>query len=204
MQKLIEGYRQFRTQNWPEQKRLYEKLAIEGQKPHTLIVTCIDSRLDPSRIFDAAPGELLIVRNVANLVPPYEPDIMRHGTSAALEFGVQVLEIPQIVVMGHGLCGGVKALLEGAPPNAPDFITPWMAIADAARKRALTCDEPQRQECCEHEVVKTSLANLMTYPWIAKRVAAGKLTLRGAWFAIASGRLRLLNPDGVFEDAAEA
>ncbi len=181
---------------------MFEALAADGQHPRALVLACIDSRVDPAMIFDAGPGELLIVRNVANLAPPYAPDAAYHGTSAALEFGVRVLRVPNLVVLGHGQCGGVQALLGGAPEAARDFVAPWMAMAAPARQRALACDTLEaRQRCCEHEVVKLSLANLLTFPWIAERVAAGDLALHGAWFAIHSGELTLLRPDGAFAPA---
>ncbi len=198
MEKLIAGYRRFRANGWPERKKTFETLAESGQSPRAMIVACIDSRVDPAVIFDAGPGELLTVRNVANLVPPYEPDNAYHGTSAALEFGVRVLEIPHLVVLGHGTCGGVRALLNGAPENARDFVANWMSIAESARVKAQDLPADKREQCCEHEVVKISLKNLMTFPWIAERVASGKLTLHGAWFAIHSGELTLLQPDGNF------
>ena len=143
---------------------------------------------------------MLTVRNVANLVPPYAPDVAYHGTSAALtEFGVRILEVQNILVLGHGLCGGVQSLLEGAPENARDFIAPWMSMADAARPLAMRCASPEeRRQCCEHEVVKISLANLMTFPWIADAVRDGELALHGAWFDIRNGVLLLLQPDGSF------
>ncbi len=124
---------------------------------------------------------------------------MYHGTSAALEFGVRLLEVSQLVVMGHGGCGGVRALLNGAPSNAHEFVEPWMSIAEPARLRALSCESgAARQLCCEHEVVKVSLANLMTFPWVASRVGSGQLTLHGAWFDIRIGVLMVLQPDGTF------
>ena len=179
--------------------RAFERLARDGQAPKALVIACIDSRVDPAMIFDTAPGETLTVRNVANLVPPYAPDAAYHGTSAALEFGVRVLEAPHLMVLGHGVCGGVRALLDGAPDNAHEFVAPWMSIASPARVRAMRCSSPEeRQQCCEHEVIKVSLANLMTFPWIAKRVAAGKLELHGAWFDIHTGVLLTLQPDGSF------
>ncbi len=199
---LLAGYRRFRAEGWPERQKLFEGLAASGQHPRALVVACVDSRVDPGMIFDAAPGELLVLRNVANLVPPYAPDVAYHGTSAALEFAVRVLAVPSIVVIGHGMCGGVAALLQGAPEGARDFVAPWMSMATGARTRALACDAPEeRQRACEHEVVKTSLRNLMTFPWIAKKVAAGTLSLRGAWFAIHSGVLEMLDADGVFRPA---
>src|SRR5690242_14497051 len=133
MKDLLEGYRRFRAKNWPEQREVFESLARDGQAPRALVVGCVDSRVDPALIVDAAPGEVLTVRNVANLVPPYAPDAAYHGTSAALEFGVRVLEVEVLVVLGHGSCGGIKALLEGAPSQALEFVAPWMSIADSAR-----------------------------------------------------------------------
>jgi carbonic anhydrase len=199
MEGLLAGYRRFRDNGWPEQRRLLESLAEHGQRPKSLVVACVDSRVDPAMIFDAAPGEMLTVRNVANLVPPYAPDVAYHGTSAALEFGVRVLKVQNIVVLGHGLCGGVKSLLEGAPDAALDFIAPWMSMAEAALPRAMRCPSPEeRQQCCEHEVIKISLANLMTFPWIAEPVAAGTLALHGTWFDIRTGVLMILQPDGSF------
>ncbi len=198
MKSLVAGYHRFRVNGWPEQRKAFERLA-RGQSPETLVLACVDSRVDPAIIFDTAPGEVLTVRNVANLVPPYAPDAAHHSTSAALEFGVKVLEVRQIMVLGHGSCGGVRALLEGAPGSAHEFIAPWMSIAEPARVRALQGASPEdRQQFCEREVVGVSLANLMTFPWIAERVAAGKLELHGAWFAIRSGLLLIRQPDGSF------
>ena len=199
MDGLIEGYRRFRKEGWPERRRLFESLAAEGQRPEALVIGCVDSRVDPSAIFDAAPGQILTVRNVANLVPPYAPDAAYHGTSAALEFAVRVLEVLHLVVLGHGQCGGIQALLRGAPEEAQDFVAPWMGIAAPARARALLCDTPEaQQQCLEHEGIKLSLENLMTFPWIAERVADGRLELHGAWFAIHSGVLMTLRADGAF------
>jgi carbonic anhydrase len=199
MKDLLAGYRRFRASRWPEQRRRFEALAERGQSPQTLILTCVDSRVDPSIIFDTEPGEALEIRNVANLVPPYAPDTAYHGTSAALEFGVRVLEIPHIVVLGHESCGGVKALLDGAPPHAKEFVAPWMSMAASARDRAMRCAPAEsRQQCCEFEVIQLSLANLLTFPWISERVAAGKLRLHGAWFEIGTGVLMTLQPGGSF------
>jgi len=199
MDQLIEGYRRFRETGWPERRRMFEALARDGQRPDALVIGCVDSRVDPSAIFDAAPGQMLTMRNVANLVPPYAPDAAYHGTSAALEFAVRVLEVPHLVVLGHGQCGGIQALLRGAPEMARDFVAPWMGIAAPARARALLCDTPDAQQrCLEHEGIKLSLGNLMTFPWIAERVGDGSLHLHGAWFAIHTGVLQVLQPDGTF------
>jgi carbonic anhydrase len=197
MHRLIAGYRRFRTTSWPQQRRSFESLADEGQRPKALVVACVDSRVDPAMIFDAAPGEMLTIRNVANLVPPYAPDVAYHGTSAALEFGVRILGIRHIVVLGHSLCGGVRALLDGAPDGARDFVAPWMSMAESARIAASECgSEQERQLCAEREVIKVSLANLMSFPWIARPVAAGDIALHGAWFCIRTGELLVLQPDG--------
>ena len=199
MNTLLSGYRRFRAHGWPAQKKAFETLAQTGQSPKTLVLACVDSRVDPAMIFDTAPGEVLTVRNVANLVPPYAPDSGHHSTSASLEFGVRVLEVRHLMVLGHGSCGGVRALLDGAPEQAHEFVAPWMSIAEPARVRALRCaSSEERQQLCEHEVVGVSLANLMTFPWIAERVAAGDLELHGAWFDIRSGLLLIRQPDGSF------
>jgi carbonic anhydrase len=197
--RLRAGYRRFRITGWPSQRLLFESLAAGGQQPRALVISCADSRVDPAMIFDASAGELLSVRNVANLVPPYAPDAAYHGTSAALEFGVRVLAVPHILVLGHELCGGVQALLEGAPPHARDFIGPWMSIADSARQQAERLPSPEhRRRLAEQEVIKVSLANLMTFPWIAEAVSARKLALHGAWFSISTGELEWLEADGSF------
>lgn len=205
MDALIAGYHRFRESAWPERRRAYENLAEHGQRPETMIIGCVDSRVDPAVIFDAAPGELLTVRNVANLVPPYAPDVGCHGTSAAIEFGVKVLGVEHIVVLGHGLCGGVAALLQGPPADVSDFIPPWISIAEPAKARALARahegDHHDLQSCCEQEVIRTSLSNLMTFPWIASAVAAGRLRLHGAWFAIYTGELMVLDAQGQFTTA---
>ena len=199
MKKLLEGYSRFREKGWPEQSAVFETLARDGQSPECLVVTCVDSRVDPAMIFDAPPGQMLTVRNVANLIPPYEPDAAYHGTSAALEFGVRVLEVKHVIVLGHGLCGGVKSLLESKPDRAHEFIATWMSIAEPARRLALQSGNAgDRQRCCEHEVIKVSIANLMTFPWVADRVRSGELKLHGAWFDIANGELMTLRPDGTF------
>lgn len=200
MKRLLEGYRRFRANSWLGQQSRFKALAVRGQHPHALVIACVDSRVDPAMIFDAPPGEMLTVRNVANLVPPYAPDAAYHGTSAALEFGVRVLAVRHLIVLGHESCGGIQALLEGAPQNARDFVAPWMSMAEVVRTRAMRCATPvERQRCAEHEVIKLSLANLMSFPWIAESVASGSLELHGAWFGIGSGALKLLGREGTFE-----
>ena len=204
MDDLIAGYKRFRENGWPERRKVFEELAETGQNPKALVIACVDSRVDPSMIFDVGPGEIMVVRNVANLVPPYAPDTAYHGTSAALEFGVRVMEVTDIIVLGHGMCGGVQALMNGAPMNARDFIEPWMSMAEPAKQKSLHLPtEGERQNCCEQEVIKVSIANLMTFPWIAERVSSGQLNIHGAWFAIHSGSLMILQPDGCFIPAEE-
>ena len=199
---LTAGYRRFRENRWPQERAEYEALAA-GQKPHTLVVACSDSRADPALIFDAAPGELFVVRNVANLVPPYQPDGQLHGVSAALEFGVNVLEVSRIVVMGHAFCGGVNAMLNGAPDNCRDFVAPW--VAQAAPVVRLICESFPAEESdrlAEETVVRLSIENLRTFPWIAEREATGQLTLSGLHFGIADGVLRALKGPGRFQPLA--
>ena len=196
---LAAGYRRFRTEHWPAARAEYEALA-HGQSPHTLVVACSDSRADPALIFDAAPGQLFVVRNVANLVPPYQPDQRLHGVSAALEFGVKVLNVSRIVVMGHAHCGGVNAMLHGAPENCQDFVAPWVAQATPAVRRVAEAVEPDQVErAAEEAVVRLSIENLRTFPWIAEREAAGDLILTGLHFGIADGILRALAGPGRFQ-----
>lgn len=200
MDHLLEGYRQFRSDLWRREQKRFQTLATWGQRPRAMVIACSDSRVDPQMIFSAGPGELFVVRNVANLVPPYAPDAAYHGTSAALEFGVRALGVEHVIVLGHALCGGVRALLEGVPlVEVGDFIKPWMAIAESARRRVITCEPAEaRQEACEHETVRLSLTNLMTFPWISEAVNTGRLRLHGCYFDIRSGVLLRLDEDGVF------
>ena len=190
MNRLIEGYRQFRETAWPAERQRFEALAREGQSPETMVIACSDLRVAPERIFGAAPGELFVVRNVAGLVPPYELDAGHHGTSAALEFAVRVLKVERIAVLGHAQCGGVRVMLEGAPKEARDFVEPWMQLAAPALMAlpgGISGDEALHR--CEEEVVKLSLANLLTFPWIREAVDAGRLELQGFRFGIQSGAL---------------
>jgi carbonic anhydrase len=198
MDMLLDGYRRFREDTWPHQRKRYQDLATGGQRPPVMVIACSDSRVDPATIFSAAPGEIFTVRNVANLVPPHETGAGYHGTSAALEFGVRVLKVEHLVVLGHGLCGGVRALLEG-PPEDSDFVGAWISIAEPARRCAMRHDDPDaRQTACEHETIRLSLRNLMTFPWIRDAVQAKQLTLHGAWFDIHTGTLLELGPDDEF------
>lgn len=189
MERLMEGYRRFRETYWSQNKDVFEALAA-GQSPRAMVITCADSRVDPQMIFDAKPGEIFCVRNVANLVPPYAPDSDHHGTSAALEFAVRSLKVEHIIVLGHARCGGIRALLQGGEQG--DFIGRWMEIAAVARERALaaaaTASETV-QHLCEHESIRITIDNLMTFPWVAERVHAGQLQLHGWHFDFERGEL---------------
>lgn len=192
MDELLDGYRRFREKTWPAQRKRYEKLAKYGQRPETLVISCCDSRVDPQTVFGAIPGELFVVRNIAGVVPPYQPDKAYHGTSAALEFGVKVLKVKHIVVLGHAQCGGVAAMIDGVPGDATDFVEPWTGLLEPVRAK-LGPEEAHDQERYEEEVVKLSLDNLKTFPWIASAVRKGTLKLAGFRFDIHTGVLMQLN-----------
>jgi carbonic anhydrase len=194
MRTLLDGYERFRTGYWREHEVLYSSLARDGQAPPVMVIACADSRVAPEMIFDCAPGDIFVVRNVSALVPPYAPDDNKHGTSAALEFAVMSLQVRSIVVMGHSGCGGIRALVTGPGGTHGDFIESWMAIAKSARARV--CDAPDaptdfEAKCaaCEREAIRVSLANLATFPWIVQRVREGSLTLAGLHFEVESGTL---------------
>ena len=197
---MIDGYRRFRNGGWQEQRERWDGLA-EGQSPKVMVIACSDSRVEPSQIFDTNPGEIFVVRNVAALVPPFETTPGRHGVSAALEFAVQFLRVEEIVVMGHGLCGGCHAALHrsmaGAEPGRGGFIADWITLLDDARAKVAdehgNLDSAAAQLAMEHEGVRTSLANLRTFPCIQEKEANGSIRLIGAWFAIAEGRLHVLD-----------
>ena len=196
---LIDGYHRFREKDWAHERERWSELA-EGQSPQVMILSCADSRVDPAHIFDARPGEIFVVRNIAALAPPYETSRGFHGVSAALEFAVTQLEVGEILVMGHGLCGGCAAALTGqfedTEPGEGHFIADWVRMLDGARDRVRShhheLDRTAFREM-EREAVKVSLANLRTFPWIKEREDAGKLKLHGGHFAIAEGRLYALD-----------
>jgi len=192
MQKLINGYRAFRAGRWLEERNHYEELA-KGQAPEYLVISCCDSRVDPATIFGVRPGELFVLRNVANIVPPYEESGGFHGTSAAISFAVLGLNVHYIVVMGHAQCGGVKAALDtsGATAAPMPFLSQWLDLITPVVARCGHEHDPQT--ALEREAVKLSLERLMTFPFIAERVAAGMLSLEGARFGIADGELEWLD-----------
>lgn len=203
---LIDGYHRFLKGRYPEEAELYKALAETGQSPKTMIIACCDSRVDPAAIFSAGPGRLFIVRNVANLVPPFEPNGDYHGTSAALEFAVTSLEVENILVMGHGRCGGIRAFLEGLyeKPSKRSFIDSWMSLLNPARTEALRDCAGQpfevQQRALEHASIRHSIENLKTFPFVRERLDDGRLRLRGAFFDIAEGRLMAMDPEsGQFE-----
>jgi len=196
-QDLIDGYRRFRANRYREARDLFQRLR-DGQSPATMIIACADSRADPAMIFDAAPGELFTVRNVAALVPPYEESGGLHGVSAALEFGVRHIKVKQIVVMGHGGCGGIAASLAAADHRPVGrFIAPWVEIAADARDAVLNDQSIPRsnwQEAVEHGAVGKSIANLLSFPFVRDACESGELEINGAWFSIGRGELQWRNP----------
>jgi carbonic anhydrase len=196
-QRLIDGYGAFASGRLQSEQGRYRELAERGQKPEIMVIGCIDSRVSPEVIFDAGPGELLVVRNVGNLVPPYQPDSMYHGVSAALEFGVGALQVKHIVVLGHAHCGGVKAFADDAEPIFPgDFIGRWMTLmAPAAEKVGPRGNRTEAEyiTLLEQASVVNSLANLTTFPRIRAMVEAGTVKLHGAYFGVATGELSVLD-----------
>ena len=199
LSQLIEGYHRFRTNDWEHERERWSELA-EGQSPQVMILSCADSRVDPAQIFDARPGEIFVVRNISALAPPYETSSGYHGVSAALEFAVTQLNVGEILVMGHGLCGGCAAALTGqfddTEPGEGHFIADWVRMLSGARDKVRmhhrNIDAAAFLDM-EREAVRVSLANLRTFPWIADRERMGSLKLHGAHFSIAEGRLYMLD-----------
>ena len=206
---LVDGYRRFREGHWSEERERWEA-AAKGQSPQVMVISCSDSRVDPSQIFDVAPGEIFAVRNVAALVLPFETTPGQHGVSAALEFAVQFLKVKEVVVMGHGLCGGCQAALtqdlHGTAPGEGGFVSTWISLLDEAREpiaARLGTQGREAERAMELAAVKVSLANLRTFPCVQEKEASGELTLRGAHFAISDGVLYLLDEaTGEFSPAA--
>ena len=196
--RLLNGYRNFMAGRFSEQQLRYKALAETGQKPKTLVIACCDSRAAPETIFDSGPGELFVVRNVANLVPPYEPDGQFHATSAALEFAVQSLKVSDIVVMGHGRCGGISAALDpDAEPLSPgDFIGKWMGMLKPVAEQiqhAEMLTAAERQRALERVSIRNSLANLRSFPCVRLLEERGRIALHGAWFDISTGELWIMD-----------
>ncbi len=195
---LIEGFKRFRKKSYTGENAQFQNLVQYGQTPSTLIIGCCDSRVDPALILDCAPGDLFVVRNVANLVPPSENQGSFHGTSAALEFGVRNLKVEHIIVLGHAQCGGIRALLEGGVSSEDSFIADWMRIADDARdvvdNKYSNADSATRLRACEQQSILVSLENLKTFSWIREGVESKCLTLHGWYFDIERGELLGYNP----------
>lgn len=196
---LLHGYRRFREHGWKPERDRWAELR-EGQQPRIMVIACSDSRVDPAQIFDVRPGEVFVVRNVAALVPPFETAPGHHGVSAALEFAVQVLKVREIVVMGHGMCGGCQAALtqelRGTEPGKGGFIADWIDMLDDVREpiaRELGTTGREAERAMEQAAVKVSLANLRTFPCVREKEKRGDLTLRGAFFAISDGALHILD-----------
>ena len=198
---LVAGYDRFRTGDWQKQHDRWSQLA-EGQSPRVMVISCSDSRVDPAQIFDVDPGEIFVVRNVAALVPPYETTPGRHGVSAALEFAVQFLKVEEVVVMGHGMCGGCQAALtqdlHGNQLGEGGFVANWIDMLDDAREpiaAQLGTSGRAAERAMELAAVKVSLENLRTFPYVRDKVESGDLTLRGAYFAISDGILHVLDDE---------
>jgi len=195
---LIEGFARFRKRHFARDDALFRELVEQGQSPRILVVSCCDARVDPSLILDCAPGDLFVVRNVANLVPPAENQGHYHGTSAALEFGVCELNIEHVIVLGHAHCGGIRALLEGGTCRKGAFVSKWMGIAAAACEQVTRefadAGDAARRRACEQQAILVSLDNLMTFHWIRERVEQGALALHGWYFDIECGELLGYNP----------
>jgi carbonic anhydrase len=206
--RLRDGYKAFMGDSFARESRRYLTLAEEGQSPDTMLIGCCDSRVSPEVIFDASPGEMFVARNVANIVPPYEPEGGHHGTSAALEFAVQALQVKHIVILGHARCGGIRAFAgEAALPSPGDFIGSWMSlIAPAAKRLGPPGDDKESYLTrLEFAAIENSLVNLMTFPCVRALVEEGRLHLHGAYFGVATGELLVRDPaTGRFEPVLEA
>ena len=198
MQKFIHGFRRFQEDYFSEDRELFDQLK-QGQRPKVLLIGCCDSRVDPSMMVRSEPGDLFIVRNVANLVPPCEHDQAYHGVSAALEYAVCHLEVEHIIVLGHSRCGGIRSLMEGIPEDkSNNYISKWVSIAERAKQQVLenfSNASPEHQaKACEHASILVSLENLLTFPWVKERVDANTLDLHGWYFDIESGNLYSYQP----------
>lgn len=196
---MLKGYDRFRTRDWVEERERWSELG-EGQSPKVMVIACSDSRVDPTQIFDTRPGEIFVVRNVAALVPPYETIAGYHGVSAALEFAVQFLKVEEILVMGHGLCGGCKAALtkamEGMEPGEGGFVANWISLLDEAQAEVEALfgrEGVEAERAMEMAAVKVSLANLRSFPCVREKEASGALALHGAVFSISDGLLHMLD-----------
>jgi carbonic anhydrase len=216
---LIDGYRRFRQGPYQDQRARYDALAVHGQKPRVMVIACCDSRVDPSVVFDAAPGQMFVLRHIAALVPPCERDGKHHSASAAIEYAVTQLAIDHVVVFGHGRCGGIQASLSGQFATASEcdggFIHRWMDIIEPAREKVLAAaaisPDVDTQKALELAAIRVSIDNLRTFPFVREREERGELTIHGTFFDIADGFLLVLDPDSgsfkpvtIFDDAGMA
>ena len=204
--RLLEGYHAFRAERLAIEQSRYRELALNGQHPEIMIIGCCDSRVSPEVIYDAHPGELFVVRNVANLVPPYSPSGLIHGVSAALEFAVQALKVKHIVVLGHARCGGIRAFAEHEKPlSKGDFIGHWMSLVSPAAKAVGERGKRPMAEyltLLEQASTLATLGNLRTFPFVQKHIARGELELHASYFDVANGMLSVYDPlAGVFTPA---
>jgi len=211
IKKLIDGFHRFRTRHYERDGTPFKQLVREGQAPKIMVIACCDSRVDPAIITDCDPGDLFVVRNVANLVPPYETTGHYHGTSAALEFAVRFLGVRHVVVLGHARCGGIRALLQGVDggDDRSQFIQPWMEIATEARRKATggrtTPVSAEVERACEQAAIEVSLNNLLTFPWIRRRIESRQMWLHGWYFDMDCGELLRYDPaDGRFDSLSAA
>lgn len=208
LDRLLKGFADFRLGYYQEHLDLFEKLATEGQSPKILIIGCSDARVDPGILTQTRPGDIFTVRNIAAMVPPavIPPDQTQHGTSAALEYAVRGLEVEHVVVLGHALCGGIAALVDGAtgPYASYDYVSTWTAVARNVRDVAVydLAGRPREEivRAVEQASVVNSVANLMGFPWVSERVAAGKLMLHAWWFNLTEGQLYAFNPEAAIFD----
>ena len=195
---LVAGFQRFRERHFEINDSLYQQLVKEGQAPKTLVIACCDSRVDPALVLDCAPGDLFVIRNVANLVPPSENRAGHHGTTAAIEYAIRILEVEHIIVLGHAHCGGINTLVKTGGVNNPDsYMTDWMCLAESARASVMAempdASPEEQMRACEQRAILVSLQNLMTFSWVRERVATGTLTLHGWYFDIEHGQLLRFN-----------
>ena len=195
---LVEGFQRFREQHFERNDSLYQQLVKQGQTPKTLVIACCDSRVDPALVLDCAPGDLFVIRNVANLVPPSENRAGHHGTTAAIEYAIRILEVEHIIVLGHAHCGGINTLVKtGGVSNPDSYMADWMCLAESARASVMAempnASQEEQIRNCEQRAILVSLENLVTFSWIKERVENGALTLHGWYFDIEQGQLLHFN-----------
>lgn len=197
--RLIAGFKKFRERYVVPEDSLYNRILSQGQAPKSLVISCSDSRVDPAILTSASPGELFVIRNVANLVPPFESAGGYHGVSSAIEFAVVNLKVENIIVVGHSQCGGINALMTAPPQNKNSFVSQWMTIAESAKQTVLKehkgADQPTQIRHCEMQSILISLKNLQTFPFVQAAIQERNLTLVGAYFDIEQGQLFEFNSD---------